>query len=355
MWVRSPTWDGLWLLSGLPLGVALTVLGHPAEIVLVAILATQTGHLLAPLVLAWSHAGFRRGMARHRIRYVGVPLAILIGSAMIGWNATHLGTQIRFDPVNIALAATSAAAYHSPFMTLVILYGLWNGYHFGKQNFGVLSIYRYKTGGCRRRDLIFACGVTWVTMAVPIIPHAAWGLHNLIGWPAAAHPFLDDLRYALGAAGILATAAMLWHERSLPRMIFIVTLGMAPLAAFWVGLWAFAIISLNHWLASIGLASHVHGNSRRCSPWPFALGLMTGGVALFCLLFVDFGSLARTGLSEAALHFTLAAVGFRLGLGFVHFLYEFWLYRLSDPIVRATIGRSLFDEHRIDPVAEAYA
>jgi hypothetical protein len=31
----------------------------------------------------------------------------------------------------------------------------------------------------------------------------------------------------------------------------------------------------------------------------------------------------------------------RIGLGFVHFLYDRWLWKLSDPRVRATIGRDL--------------
>jgi hypothetical protein len=32
----------------------------------------------------------------------------------------------------------------------------------------------------------------------------------------------------------------------------------------------------------------------------------------------------------------------RIGLGFVHFLYDRWVYKLSDPQVRAIIGRDIF-------------
>ena len=31
----------------------------------------------------------------------------------------------------------------------------------------------------------------------------------------------------------------------------------------------------------------------------------------------------------------------RMGLGFVHFLYDRWVWKLRDPLVRATIGRDL--------------
>jgi hypothetical protein len=69
---------------------------------------------------------------------------------------------------------------------------------------------------------------------------------------------------------------------------------------------------------------------------------MGAGFVLFCLLFVDLRKLPTVGLTTAALYFTVTAVGFRLGLGFVHFLYDRWLYKLSDPPVRATIGRDIF-------------
>jgi hypothetical protein len=39
---------------------------------------------------------------------------------------------------------------------------------------------------------------------------------------------------------------------------------------------------------------------------------------------------------------TSRKVGGRLGLGFVHFLYDRRIYRFSDPMVGATIGREIF-------------
>jgi hypothetical protein len=74
MWIRSPWWDSFWILSGFPFGVAL--LGAtsngvaPQTIVLLIVLTLQTGHLLSPLILAWSHVEFRRIMLTRKIRRV---------------------------------------------------------------------------------------------------------------------------------------------------------------------------------------------------------------------------------------------------------------------------------------------
>jgi hypothetical protein len=355
MWIRSPWWDGIWILSGIPFGAALTGLSTwlpTSAIILWTVLLTQTGHLLSPMVLAWSHEDFRAIILRRRIKFVVVPMAILIGAALIGVVAGRHVPNMRFDAINFAFAAgpTTFAEFKNPFMAMVALYAAWNAYHFGKQAFGVMSIYRHKQGGYgsrqRRIDLLYCCTVVWAAMVMPFIPRIAQGVHDLVGWPTAPHPFLDYVKPVyLGAAIVLITAMLgcEWFSgRSLSRAIFILADGLGLILIWQFGLWGFAIISLNHWLVAIGIASHIRGNSLNCSPWPFAMAVMGVGFALFCLLFVDFAEVPEHGLSTATLTFTTTTVGFRLGLGFVHFLYDRWLYKISDLRVRATIGRDIF-------------
>jgi hypothetical protein len=45
----------------------------------------------------------------------------------------------------------------------------------------------------------------------------------------------------------------------------------------------------------------------------------------------------------------------RLGFGFVHFLYDRWVWKMTDQRVRATIGRDLFAPawQRLKPAATA--
>lgn len=362
MWIRSPLWDGFWILSGLPLGVVfLAGIGwggiHPQFIILWTALVMQTGHLLSPMGLAWTHEGFRRIMRRHAAKYVSLPLGILAGATAVAYGSSFYLPDIRFNPASFSLLvrSTTLAEFKNPFMAMVVIYSLWNAYHFGKQAFGIMSIYRHKAniGGAhtygreqRMVDLIYCCVVIWATMLIPFVPPLTKAGHELIGWPAHPHPFLDYTHDLYIAVALTAIAGMLWQERRagfcLPRVLLILTDGLGMIMAFWYGLWGFATIAVNHWLVAIGLASHVRANHREGSPVAFALVLMAVGMALFCLLFVNLGTLLAVGFTVDALHFTVTAVGLRLGLGFVHFLYDRWVYRLGDARVQATIGRDLF-------------
>lgn len=394
MWIRSPAFDLLWILSGIPFGAALTCLSAwlPAGImVLWIMLLTQTGHLLSPMALAWTHDGFRALMVQRPIKFIVVPLSIVGAATLVGAIAGRYVPNMRFSPDSFSLAAgpTTLAEFQNPFMAMVALYAAWNAYHFGKQAFGITSIYRRKVdfianvaiigSGCRYRpsgpvhscyarnssvfrrgifrhelatlltqrriDLFYCYTVVWAAMMMPFIPRIAQGMHGLIGWPVGQYPFLDHVRLGYLAAALALITLMLAREwlsvRSLPRVAFILTDGLGLILVFHAGLWGFAIIGLNHWLVAIGLASHVYANHKGKSPWPFALVVMAAGSVLFCLLFVDLRKLPNVGLTTAALYFTVTAVGFRLGLGFVHFLYDRWIYQLSNPQVRATIGRDI--------------
>jgi hypothetical protein len=132
---------------------------------------------------------------------------------------------------------------------------------------------------------------------------------------------------------------MFWRETRtrafcLPRLLFIFTNAVALVLIFWQGLWGFAIIAINHWLVAIGLSSHVYSVCRGRPPLVFALVLIIAGMFAFALLFVP--------LRTLTIKVTLPAVGLRVGLGFIHFLYDRWIYKLSDAKVRATIGRDIF-------------
>lgn len=349
MWVRSPAYDGAWILSALPLGalfIALSLRISSAVIIFWVVFVVQTGHTLSPIALAWDHGKFRSMMLGRPWKFIVLPVAILIATTVAGSIAGRHLPDLRFDASNFSLSdgPTTLAQLTNPFMAAVALYVVWNGYHFGKQAFGVLSIYRRKRGnrGSRRIDLLYSCTVVWAAMVMPFIPRIFRGLHGLIGWPAHAQPFLTNVMLGYLAASLALPTIMLLHEwfttRSLPRAIFILTDGLALALTFRVGLWGFAIIGLNHWLVAIGLAAHVDASANNRSPWWFAVAICAAGCLLFWLLFFDWGK----GLSMAALDFTVAAVSFRLGIGFVHFLFDRWLYKFSDPRVRETIGKDMF-------------
>jgi hypothetical protein len=339
-WIRGPWWDGFWILSGLPFGIVLTGLGFfipPVKIIVAAVLLCETAHLFSPVAMAWCNDGFRSLMRRRPLKYVWGPLAILAATTAVAYVGSFSLSDLQFNPTRFSLSVgpTTLEQFKNPFMIIVALYSLWNAYHFGMQNFGVLSIYRHKSNidraDQRKIDLIYCCFVTWtlILIAMPALAQFVMSLDN---------PYLEWLPAYAAIAGIAAMIAMLRRERSLPRAIFILTDGLGLVLALQGSFWVFAIISLNHWLVATGLAGHVYANNRRRSFMVFALVLMAVGMAGFCLLFVDLGTMA--------INFTVTAVGLRIGLGFVHFLYDRWVYKLSDAEVRATIGRDIFGPDR---------
>ena len=336
-WVRGPWWDGCWLLSGLPVGLVATALwlgGVPYFWMLAfGVVVFQTAHTISPIALAWLHTGFRKLMLGRPIKFIALPLGLIVIWTLAGYVGGWYWPQPSFNPVTLKIDMSSR---WEPLWIMGAVYAIWNIYHFGKQNFGVMSVYRRKAGGYRpaqrRFDLVFCCLTAWGTMAVAAI-------HLL-----ANYLRVDLLRYrnVLAAYVVVAIASagiMLWRERSqfcLPRIILILTnaVGMGTAMFWWLG--GLGIVSMNHWLTAIGLAGHAQKR-----PIVFPLAILLVGGALFCALFVRGW--------EIPTQVAAAAIAFRLALGTVHFLYDRWVWKLSDPQVRATIGENLLKQREAAP------
>jgi hypothetical protein len=337
-WVRGPWWDGFWLLSGIPLAAALSVLAiwvPPLWLFVGSFMLLQTGHSLSPMVLAWTHRAFRRLMMARPVKYIWLPVGILVGSSLIGYVAGTFWPEPRFDPITAKIAVSSM---WNPLWAMAAAYFAWNIYHFGKQNFGVMSIYRAKAGGFpsaqRRIDLIYCCASATAVLALPLAQKLGYRPIPLVH---------------VGIA-LAAVAFMLWRSErlNLPRVALISSNGLAMATAAWWPLGAVGLVNVNHWLTAIGLAGHVHANYRSQRSYLFSLAVIVIGLVLFCLLFVD---LKHFTISTT---FAATAIGFRLGLGNVHFLYDRWVWKLSDPRVQATIGLNLLNQREV-AACEVYA
>src|ERR1700730_13995561 len=77
-WIRSPWWDRFWILSGLPVGLALLFLPPQALLVFFTLVVVlETSHSLSPIVLAWTHAEFRRRVVLARpMKFIALPGAV---------------------------------------------------------------------------------------------------------------------------------------------------------------------------------------------------------------------------------------------------------------------------------------
>jgi hypothetical protein len=98
----------------------------------------------------------------------------------------------------------------------------------------------------------------------------------------------------------------------------------------WLLILSTFIISGGHWLSEIALTVRV-SNHRAVF---FAAIFAIGPLALLCV--------PIRGVPISMTGAVLVLFGVRIGLGFVHFLYDRWVWRFSDPQIRELIAPQLF-------------
>jgi hypothetical protein len=258
-------------------------------------------------------------------------------------------------------------------------------YHFAAQHFGALSLYRSRAerASCsrtRRLDRIFALGVGGALVLLADILSGSVAYHDrwLDDWiiPAWLASKQGGIREAALLVLCIATAIMLLAEartprRSLPRVLYI--LGLAVMVAMALQVrspFLFIVIwTSQHWILATGLASEtprgepvpVRGAIRgvlhalNARPWAILFMLAVASVFLLPLFEVEanwhggtyygdriFGAAAE-GLRSSSWVPALIAVGF--ATGFVHYLLDRNVYRMSDPRVRSA-ARGLLNPSR---------
>jgi hypothetical protein len=80
-YIRSPLWDGTWILSGVPLGVLILAASRwvaPHTLVLYGAGVVGTAHLVAPICLAWARADLRQIAVSRLTKFILLPLALLL-------------------------------------------------------------------------------------------------------------------------------------------------------------------------------------------------------------------------------------------------------------------------------------
>jgi hypothetical protein len=317
------------------------------------------GHRLSSTYVAFCTEAYRPLLRAHATRFIVAPALVTAGCF-------------------VAFLTPDAALPCSPEERLVafaIVDYVFVTHHFAAQHFGALSLYRARVGGAahdrmKTMDRLYALGVGGVLVFVADVLAGAVAYQDrwldrwwLLPWLAAAQ---DEIRAGAALVLVLATAAMLAAElraprSSLPRVLYIVGIAtMVALALRPRSPFLFLVIwTSQHWILATGLASRVavaeptplRGAVRRMlhslnvRPWAVVLLLAAASVVLLPLFEVEanrqdgiyygdriFGAVA-TGLRTSSWVPVLVALGF--GTGFVHYLLDRSVYRLSDPDVRA--------------------
>jgi hypothetical protein len=213
--------------------------------ILLAGIVLDHAHLASPVAVAWGNQKFRRRMLERPDKFILLPALILV--------------------VGVAYSA-SAERHDRAFEWLVGLYLLWNCYHFGMQNFGLLALWGYRRAG-------FVCLCITMMAGLPAIPGALPGVHLPV----------------------------------------------------WAGLVLLFGLSFNHWIAAIWIAAKANQNF-----WLFVGAMLVIGFVGFFFKTVGCNNTAcSTFMFSAPL-----LLGSRICLGFVHFLYDRWVWRSDSPVAR---------------------
>ena len=367
-WVRGPVWDGFWMLNALWLAPIVLWLAHghsdpeasPLDFLYFGLTALfWIGHRLSSTYLAYCTEAYRPLLRAQPVRFVVLPLAITAACFAI------------FLPADSALPWTR----EERLIGLAIVDYAWVTYHFASQHFGALSLYRARAerGGCiqtRRLDRFFALIVGGVLVFVADVLAGAVAYQDqwIDRWPVAAWivSAQSEIRGGAIVALFIATAIMLFAETrasrwALPRVLYIIGIAvMVGIALRPRSLFLFLVIwTSQHWILATGLASQTpsaestptSGVIRRflhtlnVRPWAVMLFLMLLSVVFLPLFEVEanretgtyygdriFGAIA-TQLRTSSWVPVLLALGF--ATGFIHYLLDRSVYRMSDPQVRA--------------------
>ena len=372
-WVRGITWDAVWLQSAWWLAPLALLLAYgqddpsdsPLDMLVFGLTALfWISHRFGSTWLAYATTAYRPLLRAERVRFVIIPLvitAVCFGIVLPGDDALPFTRAERL----IGLAAIDFA-----FVT----------YHFAAQHFGVLSLYRVRSGRsgdlwARRVDRLFAMVVGGALVVVaeavagtPLIKEAWVEPWLDLNWLAAAS---DTLRIVATTLIVVLTAALLVLEAraasiSLPRVLYAGGVALMVGGALYTDrpFLFIAVWTAQHWLAATALTTCVaggepappsslvwrilHAVNRR--PWVVLLVLGVISVLLLPVMEVEaveaggtyygdriFGALA-VALRTSAWVPALIALG--IATGFLHYWLDRAVYRLSSPSVR-TAARGL--------------
>jgi hypothetical protein len=332
------------------------------------------GHRFCSTYLAYCTEAYRPLLRTQPVRFVVLPALITIGCFAF------------FLPADQALPWTRAERL----VGLVIIDYAWVTWHFASQHFGALSLYRSRAGraACvqtRRFDRFFALvvGGALVFIADFLAGAVAYQDEWVDYWffPAWMVSGQDAIRDGATLVLVIVTVVVLLAELrtsrwSLPRVLYIIGIAvMVGIALRPRSLFLFVVLwTSQHWIVATGLASQtlrgepaprsgfirgaLHGLNVR--PWAVVLFLAVLSVLLLPLFEVEanrqdgtyygdriFGAFA-TGLRTSSWLPALVALGF--ASGFIHYLLDRSVYRMSDPQVRVA-ARGLLEQRSKKPRA----
>ena len=258
----------------------------------------------------------------------------------------------------------------------------WGIYHFAAQHFGMLRLYRHLTPGSedvfeKTRDRWFCLGAAGGLVIFAEVLHGTAILQEDWTGPILTSEVFGGQQQQLLQFGLIFSLCwflfMLQREfrsgGSLPRMLYLLQLGVMVGAAFVLDPFRFLVLwTLQHWMSAVGLVSFLGGNdiSSRQTERSSHSRILHIRSRIGVLILLCFVSLLMTPMMEIeALSADSAysaqwwpgwwewiqrqswlplvmVIGF--SSGFIHYLMDRAVYRFSDPQTRSVLTKLLYHE-----------
>ncbi len=373
-WLRSARWDGFWMLSGLwllpLLAVSAAVPGALKSVLIVASLLLWLSHRFATTYSAFCTPAYRNLVSEQRCRFLWLPSVIIL-----------LTFGFVYAPSTVIPLDT-----WGKIQVLGTFFFLYNSYHFGIQHYGILSIYRIRTGQSpsgwlKRYEKFFCLAVGALAVAIAQICQGAEVVGDSIVYPVVSRDVFMSafalLQVAVPVIIVILTAVFYVGEfktgqASLPKVVYAAGLMLQGVLAYYLDPIAFLILwGVQHWLVSIALGGHMAQNDSIEIPdfsrwygfwrrfkafWPTVFVLCLASIVLspFFEYAVhpekiaegpDFFSFLSPVLANTAISNLFIALNF--SSVFIHFVMDRAIFRFSHPSVRKVSIPLLFKQRAL--------
>ncbi len=368
-WLRSPVWDGFWILSGLwllvPVLLAPVLTSTNQWILVAAVYTLWLPHRFATAFNAYCLPDYRSLIHAQWQRFYLLPAAIFAATFVF----------LFLPELLLPLPLTTRV------QVLATIFFVYNSYHFGVQHFGVLSIYRIRAAQQQdptvkryeSRYCLFAGGllvcVAQILAGADIVRDSLMYQVVPLDW---LHSALAMARWIAVPVVALLTAGLLLVEarnprRSVPKMLYIFGVGTQGVLAYFLAPVPFLVLwGVQHWLVSVALTALISGNDHPAevpaSPWYRFWGLFYGRFWPTVLILVAI-TIVLVPLFELSLHSSRPREGYLVTVAavlgqhpwlvrtllwlnfatvYMHFVMDRAVFRFSHPDVRKVTGALLF-------------
>lgn len=359
-WIRSRNWDSFWIMSGFWIPTLFLFLPSDSvkPLTITITLLFWISHRIASLYLGFCVGEYREVLQARSGYFLIFPLFLLVSlAAFLLVPETVLPLPLLYRFVLLA--------FLDYFLSL---------YHFSVQHYGVLSVYRgrlahgQKDPGLLRWDWWICIGVSGIfSVAMDYLNGELVGFPIFEHAPLVSQSVIDGVRLALTVLVLLAWGLTIrkyvQKRQGTARILYFSTLCYLTIVSFYLApLLYFFAVQMQHWFVSVGLTTHMAGNSRFkpqaqahgswYRPWVWinsrAFGpmfvLILISICLTPMLEADYFILHNFDTDTLTVQSFLSRVGdsswvyffgwIAIFSSYLHYIYDRGIFRFSDPLTR---------------------